>query len=747
MRKLVWFSLGFGLACAIGTYFAPGLWALIIAAGFLLAYGGLSFLRKRHWGFAAAGLVCLGLAVGSCWFCGYDGIYLQPARLADGTTGQITLRATDFPVETNYGVSIDGKTALGGKTYSCRLYLTDPEEIPEPGMEITVTAALRLTTDGGHEDPTYHRTDGIFLLAYGRDGATLIPGEENFSTRTARFRQSVNDLLQTIFPADTLGFARALLLGDKSGLSYTQRNAMSLTGISHVAAVSGMHLSIAFAFVSLITMKRRFLSALVGIPAAFLFAAVAGFSPSVCRAAVMLTLSLLARLLGRDYDGPTALAFGGIVLLGLNPTTIASISFQLSVAAVAGIFCFTAPILKLIRQKLPEKKGWARGVSKLAAMVSVTLGATAFTAPLGAVHFGVISLVAPISNLLTLWAVSLAFYGIMFAALAAWVWLPLGQALAWAVSWLLRYVLGVTTVLSRFPLAAVYPASNVYVVAWVVFALVLLAAFLLFRYQAKATFILSLVCSLLLAVILPCLEPLTERFRVTVLDVGQGQSVILQSGGRVFLVDCGGSAGEGAGETAAQALLTQGITGIDGVILTHYDTDHTSGLEHFLSRIQVEALYLPLIPAEPDCIRFGGLAKRLYYVTEDLSLTWGDGSLKLFAPLTDTNSNDGSLAILFSVGTYDTLVTGDMATGMEEKLLATHSLPDIELLVAGHHGSKHSTGETLLAAVRPELLAISVGRNSYGHPAQEVLQRAATWGCTVWRTDEAGTLIFRKWSS
>lgn len=743
MRKLVWFTLGFSAACAIGTYFAPGLWALLLAALPLLVCGGLSFLRYRHKAFRAGMLICLGLAVGFSWFCTYDGIYLHTARLADGSTRQITLHVTDYPLETDYGLSVDGKIELEDKAYTCRLYLTDPEVLPTPGQRITVSAELQLTTHGGQNEPTHHRGSGIFLLAYSRDNAIVAPGQETFRTKTAMLRNQAGNLLQEIFPADTTGFARALLLGDQSGLDYTQRNAMSLTGISHVAAVSGMHLSIAFALVHLITMRRRFLSALVGIPAAFLFAAVAGFSPSVSRAALMLTLSLLARLLGRDYDPPTALAFGAFVLLSLNPTAIASVSFQLSVGAVAGIFCFSAPLARWMKGKLPEKKRWSRFAGKLASAISVTLGATAFTAPLGAVHFGVISLVAPITNLLTLWAVSLAFYGILGTVVMAWISLPLGQALAWLVSWPLRYVLGVSHVLSRFPLAAVYPSSNSYVVYWVIFASILLTVFLLGKAKSKAIFSLSLAFTLLLAVLLPCLEPLTAAARVTVLDVGQGQSIILQYRGRTFLVDCGGSAGEGAGETAAQALLTQGITRIDGVILTHYDSDHTSGLAHFLTRIQAEALYLPPTWDEPEHTRLGRLVRRFYDITEDLTLTWADGILRIFSPAATGDSNDCSLAVLFSVGAWDALMTGDMSIRGEEMLLRSHNLPDVELLVAGHHGSKHSTGELLLSTLQPELLAISVGKNSYGHPAREVLERAETWGCIIHRTDREGTLVFR----
>jgi len=150
--------------------------------------------------------------------------------------------------------------------------------------------------------------------------------------------------------------AQALLLVEKAGLSYSQRNELSLAGMSHIVAVSGMHLSILFALVYALTLRQRVLSALLGIPVAFFFAAVAGFTPSVTRAAVMLSLSLLARLCRREYDPPSALAFAVLVLLLGNPLTAASASFQLSVGAVAGGWAGAAAATARVKADLRATK-------------------------------------------------------------------------------------------------------------------------------------------------------------------------------------------------------------------------------------------------------------------------------------------------------------------------------------------------------------------------------------------------------
>ena len=308
----------------------------------------------------------------------------------------------------------------------------------------------------------------------------------------------------------------------------------------------------------------------------------------------------------------------------------------------------------------------------------------------------------------------------------------------------LRLILGVGGWTGRLPLASVFPEESPYLAAWVGFALVILAVFLLGRCRGKRSLVLALSASLVLALVLGYLEPKGDRFRVTVLDVGQGQCILLQTGGQTYVVDCGGSEGEGAGEKAARHLLAQGETRVDGLILTHFDEDHVSGVLQLLDRMPVERLYIPRVPEDETC---GTLVKaageQICFVEEDVHLDLGQGELRIFAPLSRTSSNESGLSVLFTAGEYDTLITGDMNQNLERRLLATHALPDIELLVAGHHGAKSSTGPALLDTLRPEVIAVSVGINSYGHPAPEMLERAAQAGCRVFRTDEAGTLIFR----
>ena len=189
--------------------------------------------------------------------------------------------------------------------------------------------------------------------------------------------------------------------------------------------------------------------------------------------------------------------------------------------------------------------------------------------------------------------------------------------------------------------------------------------------------------------------------------------------------------------------MSTGTYAIDGLILTHFDKDHISGAGQLLSRLEVGALYIPRWEDEDAEALLAAAGDRVQYVQEDLTLTWEGAELHIFAPLSQTTSNESGLSVLFTAGECDTLITGDMSQKLERSLLETHSLPDIELLVVGHHGSGSSTGYPLLRVLRPEVAAISVGRNSYGHPAAGTLARLMGEGVSIARTDRQGTLIFR----
>lgn len=737
MRKLMWFTIGFGAACAFCAYLDIGVF-LTLPTGILSAM--LCFYSRKRPLYHRAALTAVGLILGLFWFARFEGRMLQPAYELDGVTREATIISSGYGEKTDYGIRTEGRTQIGKRWYPVLCYL-DEETAVEPGMVLSGSFRFQVTAPGGGKASSYHQGEGIFLLAYQKDEILLSPGEESLRNLPAKLRREIVTILDSALELPASAFAKALLLGDSEDLGYATLSDFSVSGIRHIIAVSGLHVSILFSLLGVLTFRRRFLTALVGLPSLLLFAAVAGFSPSVSRACIMSALMLTSLLLNREYDGPTALSFAALTLLLVNPLVIVSVSYQLSFASVAGIFLFSPGIHKWLISCCPEKGGRFRRslIRWFTVGVSVTLGATTATAPLCALYFGTISLLGVLTNLLVLWAISIIFYGLMALCLMHGLW-PAGAVFfGKLLSVLIHYVLTVAKVIGDIPLAAVYTRSP-YIVAWLIFVYVLLAVFLLSKNRQPVTLSCCAALGLCVAMLASWAEPLMDDVRFTVLDVGQGQCLLLQSEGKTYMVDCGGDSDGEAADLAAETLLSQGITKLDALILTHGDRDHAGGVENLLSRVSAEMLILPSATTE-----FAFPSDHVLFPQKEMVLESGETKIRIFPSEIPGDGNENSFCILFDTKKCDILVTGDRSGFGERMLLRYADIPHVDVLVAGHHGSKNSTCEELLTTVRPEIVCISAGEdNYYGHPAPELLQRLQSFGCTVYRTDLHGDIIIRR---
>ncbi len=736
MRKLMWFTIGFAASCAFCAYFWMEQYLDVAIFAGILGIGMLLLTRNLR-AFRIPAVVFMGLAIGFAMFSLYDNVRLADVRELDGKTVRSTVIVRDYSWDTAYGTACDGTLETEDGSHRVRVYLDDKTKLV-PGNRLKGEFEFELTAGVGLEEVLYHRGQGICLFAYQSGNITV---ERCWSTpdrdQPVVWRQELKDTIDTYFPADSAPFAKALLLGDRSDMDYETSTDFKVSGISHVIAVSGLHVSILFGAVYVFSGRRRILTTLVGVPVVLIFAAVAGFSPSISRAAIMQCLMMVAMLCQREYDGPTALSFAALVMLIWNPLVISSVSFQLSFGCMAGIFQLSEPISKWLLDVKRLGRVDSKPVRSLVSGISVSLGSCVFTTPLCAMYFGTVSLIGPLTNLLTLWVITFIFYGIILTCLLKSAFL--GALIAWPI----RYVLACSDWLAEFPLAAVYTKS-LYIVGWLVLVYVLLAIYLFVKEKPAVMLSGVAVLSLCLALGLSWAEPWTDQCRMTVLDVGQGQAILLQSEGKTILVDCGGSNDETAADVTAETLLSQGISRLDAIILTHYDRDHCGGIPLLLTRVDADLILLP------HCYDENGVGTELskladsVRVTEDRELAFGQVNLTLFAPESYNSGNESSMCVLFQAEKCDILITGDRGKVGEELLLKYHDLPDVDALVVGHHGGKSSASNALLEAVRPEYAFISVGENNrYGHPRTEVLQRLYEFGCIIYRTDENGTIIYR----
>lgn len=750
MRKLAWFAAAFSGAVFLAVYLLPE--GILVPAGAccaLTALGGLTLRGKAR---LRAMLLCFGLATGLCWTGVYCALVRAPALRLAGTETQVEAVVADWPQAGSYGgVSVLVRVQTDGLPVKAQLYLDGAEGMElRPGDCLTLTASFRMADTMAGEPTSYYYAKGILLIASGGKGWTAArPDGPPLEYWPAFFSRALKDSVARSFPDSTAPLVTALITGDKTGLPDGEYSALRRSGLAHVIAVSGLHVSFLAGLITTLLGRRRRLSAVVGICLLFFFSAVAGNTPSVQRAAFMQALLLVAPLADRENDPPTALSTVLMALLVINPYAAASISLQLSFGAVAGIFLFTGPLCQRWERKLPRKpKGFwprlgCRAARVVIATVATTLGAIVFTTPLMAVYFDSISLISPLTNLLALWAVSDAFLGGLLTALVGLILPGAAVAMGWVVSLPVWYLQWLTAALAGLPFASV-TAHSIYLVLWMALTYGLIFLWVLWRGprgRPALPVCLSL-AALCGALVLQAAALTGGKLTVSVLDVGQGLSVALYSKGQTALIDCGGY---DAGNTAADYFQTLGLSRIDLVILTHYHDDHAAGIPQLLERMDVGLLILPDV--EPDSslraeIQAAAQARGVetLLVTDGAVAELGETTLRVFPPLGTGGSNEEGLSVLGSAGEFDVLVTGDMNAAVERRLVKYGNLPETELLVVGHHGSGYSTSGELLQTIQPQWAVISVGYNTYGHPAEETLARLAQYGCDIYRTDWSGTV-------
>lgn len=738
MRKLMLFTLGFAsMTLGLVQFFDGSMWWLPLT--FVLPTLVLFFFRGKA---RAVAILLLGAVLGGVFTSAYtDTVFAPPENLCTEET-VFTARAENYPRETRYGYSLEVRVQEPAVPLTVVLYYSDAVDIA-PGDTVTATARFYKTHDTEENEDLYYPAKGVGYTASVKGDMVVTPAEKvGILPTLTRFSHRLKENLRTVFSPESAGYFIALVTGDRSGLSYTFRNRMSLCGLYHAVSLSGMHVSILMGIIFLVCQNRRKWAAVLGVPALVLFLLLSGANPATVRAVIMQSILLFTAFLPREYDAPTALSAALMVLLLENPWCIAQWGLQLSFLSTAGILLLCPKLLHSYEPRRPKKKLLRAIGDFIVGSLAVTLSATVFTLPLMVYYFGMVSLVAPIANLLCLWAVTLSFCGGILVAFVAFLCLPLAHAMALPLQGLFAYLDAVVTSLSRIPFAAIYDGQP-YFIAW---SFLFYAALMGFFFFPKRWRLIALTSLLSLAVSLALTAGTVHREVFTVLSVGQGQSIVCTKGEDRYLIDCGGIA-EKNGEDAARYLLSRGIYQMDAVVLTHFDLDHTIGLLHFLSRIPTATLYYSAETVLTEEIQ--ALLKSAQSMgtkpcaVERMELPLKEGKLTLTSTVDGKNDNDNGLCILADTAKYDILVTGDLSQEGELRFMEHYRLPKADVLVAGHHGSKNSTSMALLQAVQPKIVLISVGENTYGHPAPETLSRIYRVGAKAYTTLENGNLTLR----
>lgn len=564
------------------------------------------------------------------------------------------------------------------------------------------------------------------------------------------------------YESDGAAVLAGSVCGDRAPIrSRRLDDAFSTCGVSHLVAVSGGHLAILTGVLSALLGRLRLRPAArgtLGLGAAALFIVFCGAPASAVRAGIMSCVSFGGTMVGRRSHALSSACAAALAMALLDPYVSGQLGFLLSVASVVGISLFgtyashafdvlTRPRRHCGKRLLAVTHASQRLRSSACDALGVSMVAQLFTLPLTCPVFGEVALIAPIANLL----LGPLFALVVSLGLGAAVLVPLpllqGPILAAAKGVSQAFCLALTA-LSRFPLACVPMETDE---ATMIVSLSLACVALYVAWPTPRRRHLVRVVGILAGVLvfaLLCLRFL-QPARVCVLDVGQGDAILVADGSAAVLVDTGPDS------TVTQALARQGIVHLDAIVLTHLHDDHVGGVDDLVRRLDCERVLVARGVAGEIS---GDLAKSVRQLTghdaEEISygdtIRAGSFALRMVSPTKPVDGSENAdsvmLALSYEQGgrTLTSLLTGDAEKNETGACLARGDVGDIDFLKVGHHGSEISVTAEEVALLDPEVSIASAGEgNRYGHPNEECVSVLEEAGSVFLCTKDVGCVTVR----
>ncbi len=549
-------------------------------------------------------------------------------------------------------------------------------------------------------------------------------------------------------------FARALLLGDGGDVPPAVKRSLRRLGLGHLLAVSGLHVGMVAGVVLLLaTPLPRSARWLAGLGAVGLYLLLVGPRPSLLRASAMACLAVVALLAERPPSARNALAVVAAALVLARPSALGEPGFQLSVGATAGLLWLSPG--------LAARWGGTPGLRRLPGPVreglAVSAGAQLGTLPWALPLFCLLVPAAPLVNLVAVpWAAVLLVSCGLWSSLAALA--PGSEAAAALAGALLPALDLLASPAGLLPALPPSPWTSLpLAVGAAPAALLALALFGCLAWPRLGLPVLAAALAWTAADGARLAGPRSLP-ELVMIDVGQGDAILLRDGGETLLVDGGGwPAGDLGGRVLLPTLATLGVRRLDRVLLTHPDRDHCGGLVQIAGYFAVGEVWTGpgIAPDDPGCggelAGLPGVRHRTVAVGDRHRV--GRFRLEVLHPerpevggpgRSARGENDASVVLAAEVFGRRTLLTGDVEAAGESELVRRGLGLDCDTLKVAHHGSRSSTTPAFLAAATPELAFVSAGaRNPYGHPAPEVLGRLRRAGARVLRTDRHGMVVLR----
>lgn len=683
-RPLIWFSAAF----AVGTAFALFSFSLpLLAAAVILAVAvviGWRFSWIRLMCVLTAGLVC-----GLSYTNAYHAYITEPISAVDGTPATITCTAVDYAVqyddEQRVEVRVQGVDVHCPRNFRTLVYLPLTEKEIEPGDNITASVEFYLPkATEGFDRASYYRSEGYSVLASAAKGIPVFvnsPEHRPLTYYPKKFAHTLQQVFSQHGTEKQAAFWKALTIGNRSDLTIRDTDHLRRAGLSHVIALSGLH--VGFLVSMLLFLFGKKWGTLLGIPTLFVFYLMVGWSSSVIRACLMYSMIMLAFWMRKQNDSLNSLAAALLIILVIRPDSLTSVSLQLSFASTLGILCFSNRVQKLFQ--LPKKTPVL--LNKLYRVFSgcivCSICSISLTIPFLLYHFGYISVFSVVSNLLVLWTISILFpllalggiIGIKFAGIADFLFTIAG--------YLTDYIYWVSNTIANITYGVLYCESKLDFAVAVVLSIVII----LLLWKAGKRILLLSIPALLIVVIGISFwrgNAAQNDLKISVLPEGGGQAIVVSCGTHAALIDCSASNYHDTVQDIEQYMDWHGMESLDLLILTSVDLTHARYACDLLQSVPVEKVILPEVNRENNAV-YPALMETL----EELDILY-----EKTAPKTETAVGDSSLGLSIFGAVERKLIV--RIASEEQDVLIVHALTQKMLLDLTEHTPL--SGDTLVVA-------------------------------------------------
>lgn len=604
---------------------------------------------------------------------------------------------------------------------------------------------------GNFEQKLLYAKEGIYGYCY-LEKLIGAGGKENrVKEQLYKIRQRWKSMIYEEVGDENGTVLSAMLLAEKSEMDADKKELYQKNGISHILAISGLHISFIGMGIYHILRRRLGFSFLISggisIFVLTLYVLMIGFSVSVFRAYIMLMLKIVADITGRVYDVLTALFLSAAIIVLCEPLYLMDAAFYMSHGAILAIV-LVVPILQK-NLKCPRMFRYLKQGVWNSILSSLAINVTLF--PILLYYYYEIPTYSIILNILVIPMMSVLLGCGMIGSGFVWCVPPIGKMLLTVCDFILQIFSKMNEIGCQLPFSRIVfgrPSLWQILIYYGVLLLFLSGkvAKILNWKKAKIGVILGLS---LIFVKIP-----NGKLYITMLDVGQGDCIFLKGPyGDTYLIDGGSSDRNQVGKYCIEPYLeSQGVSKLDYVFISHGDLDHCNGIIELLERkkvgVKIDTIVLPVnFKKDETLLRIAKLAQKQGVTVSVLdvnkSIVEGDLNIRCLQPKKEDalDGNAGSMVLEVEFHDFEMLFTGDVENEGEE-LLIKKLQRTYDVLKVAHHGSKNSTTEKFLMKTQPEIALISAGEeNLYGHPHQETLERLDIVGSKVLETKKCGAIM------